>query len=155
MTDFIENYTMNMGELVVVRNLYFKDTVSAHKSFNESFEAFLHGKNDSIKITENEKQYILRNYLKYYSKKWLESDFPNYKLVNYEESVDYMKQNRKNSVLAISHPIFFRNETVALVSYANVCFSLVNNVAGETGLGLFRKRNGKWEKWEMINQGGY
>jgi hypothetical protein len=31
----------------------------------------------------------------------------------------------------------------------------VNNVAGETGLGLFRKRNGKWEKWEMINQGGY
>ena len=149
--DFIENYTLENGELRIIANWPMKDSLIVKKHFDENISEFIKQKNDSLKITVEEKNLLSKLYIKSNITKWKDSDF-DYKILDYNETMNYLKSNRDNKVLLISHPIFFRNNTIALVSYANLC---CGNIFGSTGLGFLKKENGKWVKAKMINEGAY
>lgn len=149
--DFIENHTLKYGELRIVNNWQIKDSIIVKKDFEEKLTEFIKKKNDSIRITNEEKNKLIKLYIKSNISKWNNFDFEN-KIIEYDEALNYLKLNQDNTILAISHPIFFRDNTIALINYTNLC---CGQVYGNTGLGFFIKKNGKWIECKMISQGSY
>ena len=84
---------------------------------------FVSNKNsiDKIKLTKTEQKSIITDIRKQYSSEWKKEDFENFEIINDQESLEYLKQNNKNTLVTISKPIFLRNDEIAFVFFANYC----------------------------------
>ena len=107
-----------------------------------------------IKLTEKEKNFILKSFKQQYSHKWTSEDFENVKVLNKESLKEYVKQDKRNAYIYISSPIFLRNGSIALVFFANF-YGEIENGGGINNLLFYKVHNGIWENWITLEAGIY
>ena len=102
---------------------------------------------DSLKLTEIELR-LLENHFR--SKENLTFNYKNHRMIEIDSVMSHLKKDRENQVVYLSHPIFIRKDSIAVIFFANFCCGGIN---GPANLSLYKKENGKWWKWIAISGG--
>ncbi len=108
-----------------------------------------------ITLTAKEKKFIINSFKKQYLEDWTNEDFANVGVIEQEKIKEYVRENNKNGYIYISSPIFIRNESVAIVFFANFYGDLEKSGGGINNLSFYKIENGKWKKWITLEAGIY
>jgi DNA-binding GntR family transcriptional regulator len=100
-----------------------------------------------IKLTQIEKEHLIKSIRKQYKHEWKKTDFKEYEIITSDESINYLKANEKNTLVEISNPIYLRNNEIAFVFFSNFCCGKY----GHTNLSFYKKENGFWKIWVNIS----
>lgn len=101
---------------------------------------------DSIHLTVKERDYLTIEFRKQIdSFIWGKDGLKPYQVIPVEEALPFLKQNNSNAIIAITNPLFIRNNTIAMVFFA---YSPYHN--SFQSLSFYKKINGVWRSWICI-----
>jgi hypothetical protein len=109
-------------------------------------------KNDSIVLSLGEKEYLISELSSSENYSWNLADKKKLIKVEQENILEFLKADKKRELKIISKPIFIRNEKVACVFSVHLC---CGHIYGYVSIALYKKTNGKWERWIPMSEGAF
>lgn len=70
---------------------------------------------------------------------------------NQDTALKNLAFDRSQWLFAFSKPIFLRDDTICLVNF----IALIGKIDGDQQLAFYRKENGQWKCWIIINSGSW
>lgn len=86
------------------------------------------------------------------SHQWQEELFPSSKRISSDSTHSFLFSDRNKDLYLFSRPSFIRDNTIALFYVVHLC---CGGIYGPVDLSFYRKENGKWQKWIMIDGGAF
>ena len=108
---------------------------------------------NTVVLTANEKQYILKLLQHQITLEWTNSQFPNSEMIRFEEVNEYLGKDPNNTIVVISEPIYIRNKSLAIVFFSNLCCG--RDIGGFVELSIFKMENNQWNKYIEISGGDF
>jgi hypothetical protein len=155
LSDILKYETYKYGEISIAKKLDPKmleiglTTLKEKRKYTRILKDSI---TEVIKLTRKERRKIIQSIREQYETEWEKEDFPENKLINYDELLSYLKKDRNNTIVMISKPVFIRNNEIAIAYFMNLCCGSIN---GRAQLLFFDKLNGKWRDWISIAGGVY
>lgn len=107
-----------------------------------------------ISLTSKEKKLLISSLEKQFQEHWTREDFGNIKVIKQTQVKEYVKESKQNGFIYISEPAFIRENTIALVFFANF-HGEVETGGGISNLSFYKLENGSWKKWITLEAGIY
>ncbi len=109
-------------------------------------------KNDSIILSLGEKEYLISELNSSENYSWNLADKKKLIKVEKENILEFLKADKNRELKIISKPIFIRHGKVACVFSVHLCCGHIN---GYVSISLYKKNNGKWERWIPMSEGAF
>lgn len=105
-----------------------------------------------ISLTSKEKKFLINSLEKQFDEDWTKEDFGNIEVIKQSQVKEYIKENKQNGFIYISAPVFIRDNSIALVFFANFHGEMGDGI---NNLAFYKLENGSWKKWITIEAGIY
>ncbi len=148
--DIIEHRPIRNGEIRLINRMsahedYFIKKIDYNKGIVYDQKTKINP--DSIHLTVKERDYLAIEFRKDTDNfVWEKADLKPYVVIPVEDALSFMKENKTNAVINISHPLFIRNNSIALVYFTYDEYH--NN--SYSSLILYKKIKGVWRSWISI-----
>ncbi|MDG5493271.1 hypothetical protein [Psychroserpens sp. SPM9] len=109
-------------------------------------------KTDSITLTKNEKEFLISELKSSENYTWNLANAKKLILVEENSELEFLKADKNRELKIISKPIFIRNGKVTCVFSVHLC---CGHIYGYVSLSLYKKINGKWERWIPLSEGNF
>lgn len=106
-----------------------------------------------IKLSRIEKNFLIEKIKNQYNENWKNDNFKR-EILQPNEIKKYLEKSKKNSIVYITKPILFRNNSVALTYMVNF-HGDISTGGGISQFGFYKKTKEGWEKWIMLEEGIY
>ncbi|MFY7669519.1 hypothetical protein ACOSP6_00390 [Tenacibaculum sp. MEBiC06402] len=109
-------------------------------------------KNDSIILSLEEKEYLISELNSSENYSWNLAKKKNLIKVERENILEFLKADKNRELKIISKPIFIRKGKVACVFSVHLC---CGDIYGYVSIALYKRMNGKWERWIPLSEGAF
>jgi hypothetical protein len=125
---------------------------------NDGRGIFKEIKKDSLILTGKEYAYVLSEIKKMQKLVWHDGLLPNSKTIPTDTVTnifktkrmagwDYLYKKGIHAIFTITNPVFLRNDTVCLFYFDQTC----GDLCGSGDFAIYKKLDGKWVYWIMLN----
>ena len=108
---------------------------------------------NTIVLTVAEKKHVLKSLKHQLNLEWNNSQFPNSKMITFEQVNEYLGKDPNNTVVVVSEPIYIRNKSLAIIFLSNLCCG--RGIGGFVELSIFRMEKDHWIKYVEISGGDF
>lgn len=155
-------YVINSNILKNYNNVIISEIDSSYVEFvirnaklnKKVFQSIDNSRNE-IKLTNKEKKFIINAFKSTTMLHWDSKDFSDFKVISKTEINEYIKENKLNGYIHVTHPIFFRDGQFALVYFSHFYGDLTSSGGGVDNFAFYKLTNGKWKKWVTLIEGIY
>lgn len=155
-------YVINSNILKNYNNVIISDIDSSQVAFvmriaklNKNVFQSIDTSRNKIILTNKEKKLIINAFKSTTILQWESKDFADFKVISKIEIKEYIKENKLNGYINVTHPIFFRDGQFALVYFSNFYGDLTRSGGGVNNFTFYKFTNGTWKKWVILIDGIY
>ncbi len=109
-------------------------------------------KNDSIILSVEEKEYLISELSTSENYSWNLAEQKKLIKVQQKNVLEFLNADKKRELKIISKPIFIRNEKIACLFGVYLC---CGHIYGYASISLYKKNDGKWERWIPMSEGAF